>query len=91
MVSFAVDTARAIQEPKEVLVLYSTRRDAQVVTVGDREIPRILEKGLPGGIDYYSEFIDEGRFSEDDYQAAFGEFLGLKYRATAVRSHHRDG
>ena len=79
-VSFAVDTARAIQEPKEILVLYSTRRDAQIVTVGDREIPRILEKGLPEGLDYYSEFIDEGRFSEDDYQAAFGEFLGLKYR-----------
>ena len=79
-VSFAVDTAGAIQDQKEVLVLYSTRRDAQIVTVGDREIPRILEKGLPEGIDYYSEFIDEGRFSEDDYQAAFGEFLSLKYR-----------
>ena len=79
-VSFAVDTAGGIQDQKEVLVLYSTRRDAQIVTVGDREIPRILEKGLPEGIDYYSEFIDEGRFSEDDYQAAFGEFLSMKYR-----------
>ena len=90
-VSCALDTVGAIQEPKEVLVLYSTRRDAQIVTVGDRELPRILENGLPEGVDYYSEFIDEGRFSEDDYQTAFREYLSLKYRATAVRSGHRDG
>ena len=67
------------QEQKEVLVLYSTRRDAQIVVVGDRELPRIFEKGLPEGVDYYSEFIDEGRFSQPEYQAAFRDFLGSKY------------
>ena len=65
---------------KEVLVVYSARRDAQIVTVGDRELPRILEKGLPEGLDYYSESLDQGRFSEDDYQDAFRDYLALKYR-----------
>jgi signal transduction histidine kinase len=78
--SFAVDMAMAAQAQKEVLVLYSTRRDAQIVTVGDRELPRILEKGLSEGVDYYSEFIDEGRFSQPDYQIAFRDFIASKYR-----------
>ena len=58
----------------------STRRDAQIVTIGDRELPRILEKGLTKGVDYYSEFIDEGRFSQPDYQIAFRDFIASKYR-----------
>ena len=65
---------------KEVLVLYATRRDAQIVTIGDRELPRILEKGLPEGLDYYSEFLDHGRFSQPDYRIAFRDFMALKYR-----------
>ena len=69
-----------IQKQKEVLVVYSTRRDAQIVTIGDRELPRILENGLTEGVDYYSEFIDEGRFSKAEYQIGFRDFLALKYR-----------
>lgn len=79
--SSVADAALATQQQqqKEVLVLYSTRRDAQIVTVGDRELPRIFEKGLPEGVDYYSEFIDEGRFSEPNYQIAFRDFIAVKY------------
>jgi signal transduction histidine kinase len=62
-----------------VLVLYSTRRDAQLVVVGDREMPRILAAGLPEGLDYYSEFIDGSRFPHEGYQDAFRDFLRLKY------------
>ena len=80
VVSCLADTAAATQEQKEVLVLYSTRRDAQIVTVGDRELPRILEKGLSEGVDYYSEFIDEGRLPQPGYPAAFRNFIDLKYR-----------
>ena len=75
-----VDVAEA-QNQKQVLVLYSNRRDAQIVTVGDRELPRILSDGHPDGIDYYSEFIDRIRLSSTDYVAAFREFLRLKYGA----------
>ena len=62
-----------------MLVLYATRRDAQIAVVGDRELPRILQDGLPDGVDYYSEFIDQARFSQADYQDAFRDFLLLKY------------
>jgi signal transduction histidine kinase len=59
-----VDTARSADRQKQVLVLYSTRRDAQIAVVGDRELPRILGKGLSGGLDFYSEFIDQTRFPD---------------------------
>ena len=64
---------------KQVLVLYSTRRDAQVSLTGDREIPRILDAALEEGIDYHSEYIDRARFQGSDYRKAFGSFLRSKY------------
>src|SRR5215203_956179 len=70
--------AAAAAEP-QVLVVYSTRRDAQIVTVGERELPLILEKRL-GAVDYYSEYIDDARFPQPGYQAAFRDFLRLKYQ-----------
>jgi signal transduction histidine kinase len=77
----ALDSAWAAESQKQVLVLYATRRDAQIVVVGDRELPRMLEAGLPDRIDYYSEFIDQARFPRRDYLDAFRDFLALKYRA----------
>jgi signal transduction histidine kinase len=74
------DPGWSLRRQKGVLVVYSTRRDAQIVTVGDRELPRILEQGLPEGLDYYSEFLDQARFSQNDYQVAFRNFLESKYR-----------
>jgi len=71
----AAREARAEPRQKQVLVLYSTRRDAQIVVVGDREMPRILAGGLPEGLDYYSEFIDSARFQHQDYQDAFRDFV----------------
>ncbi len=78
---FALGPAGAAwtQSQKQVLVVYSTRRDAQIVAIGERELPRIIEQGL-GGVDYYSEYIDEARFPDSAYEAAFREFLRLKYR-----------
>ena len=69
----------AAERQKRVLVLYSTRRDAQIVVVGDREISNKLEQSVPGGIDYYSEFLDEARFSRPQYRGAFRDFLRSKY------------
>src|SRR4029079_3080611 len=70
--------AQSVQ--RQVLVLYSARRDAQIVTVGEREFPRILDQGLREGLDYYSEYIDRSRFPEDSYKTAFRDFLRLKYQ-----------
>jgi signal transduction histidine kinase len=69
----------AAQLQKQVLVLHSTRRDANVSIVVDRELPRALEEGLRQNIDYYSEYIDRPRVSNAQYQAAFRDFLRLKY------------
>ncbi len=74
-----IDHAVAQDVPRQVLVLYSTRRDAQIVTVGEREFPRILDEGLSGQLDYYSEYIDRARFPDPAYKTAFREFLRKKY------------
>jgi len=64
---------------KQVLVLYSTRRDAQIALIGDRVIPRILDAALDEGVDYHSEYIDRARFKGADYRKAFESFLRSKY------------
>jgi signal transduction histidine kinase len=74
------DSALAQDGQKQVLVLFSTGRDAQVSILSERELPRILDRGLGRSLDYYSEFIDSGRFPDPHYQAAFRDFLRLKYR-----------
>src|SRR5688572_2628679 len=66
-----VEAVRAQDDQTQVLVLYSTRRDAEIAVVGDRELPRILEQGLPQGFDYYSEYLDRARFPDPNYHAAF--------------------
>jgi signal transduction histidine kinase len=77
--AFGATVAAWAQPQKQVLVVYSTRRDAQIVAIGERELPRILEGGL-GRLDYYSEYIDEARFPDLAYQRAFRDFLLLKYK-----------
>ena len=67
-------------EHKEVLVLYSTRRDAQFSVVGEAELPRILDAGLDRNLDYYPEFIDLTRFPDPAYKQAFRDFLRQKYQ-----------
>jgi signal transduction histidine kinase len=64
----------------QVLVLYSTRPDAQIVVVAERELRRILAEGTEGDLDYYSEYIDRARFPDADYKEAFRDFLQSKYR-----------
>jgi len=70
----------AAESQKQVLVLYSTRRDAQIAIVGDRELPQFLDDGLVGGVDFYSEYVDEMRFPDAEHQAAVYDLLRLKYQ-----------
>jgi hypothetical protein len=44
--------AWAADHQARALVLYSTRPDAQIAIVGERDLPRILDDGLDGGVDY---------------------------------------
>ena len=74
----SASVASADGAPK-VLVLFSTTRDAGMSITGDRELPRILGAGLRRPVDYSSEHLAIGRTQAPDYQAAFSEFLRLKY------------
>ncbi|HEX6899398.1 MAG TPA: ATP-binding protein [Thermoanaerobaculia bacterium] len=67
-------------EHKQVLALYSTRRDAQFSIVGEAELPQILDAGLDRNLDYYPEFIDLTRFPDPAYKLAFRDFLRQKYQ-----------
>ncbi len=74
-----IEVARAADQ-KQVLVVYSTRRNAQVAVVGDRELPRLLSTGVGQEVDYYSEHLDVSRFPDRDYQDTFSSFLATKYK-----------
>ncbi len=76
----AASSVIAQPDHKQVLVLYATRRDSQFSTIGETELPRILDEGLARNLDHYTEFIDLARFPEPSYREAFGNFLRLKYR-----------
>src|SRR5262245_27964958 len=79
-VIIAEPSAMAANHQRQVLVLYSTRRDAQIAIVGERELPRVLDAGLGGNLDYYSEYIDRARFADPAYQGSLRDFLRVKYR-----------
>ena len=70
--------AQSTQE--RVLVLYSTRRDAQFALISETELPRRLDSGRSGNLDYYAEFLDLARSPEPDYRIAFRDFLRRKYQ-----------
>jgi signal transduction histidine kinase len=76
----ASEPVHASHRQKQVLVLYSSRRDSQIARVGDRELPRILESHLKQTVDYYSEFMDVPRFQDPEYDRAFRDYLLLKYK-----------
>jgi signal transduction histidine kinase len=77
LVSPAVE---ALAAQKQVLVLYATRRDAQVAVLADRELPTMLEDLLGEKLDYYAEYLDLARFPGVGYQSAVRDFLQVKYK-----------
>jgi len=77
------DRAPAADGHKQILVLYSTRRDSEFSTVSEGALPRALDIGLDRNLDYYSEFIDSARFPDSEYEVAFGDFLRHKYQGAS--------
>ncbi len=64
---------------KKVLVLELMRRnDTSTLTI-DRTYQQVLNEGLAGQLDYYSETVDLARFGGDDYQGALRDFFRQKY------------
>ena len=79
VVFFAPVATAWAQTQRDVLVLYATRPDARIAVLGDRELPRMLERGLGQRVSYYSEHLDLARFADERYQSAVTEFLRQKY------------
>ena len=76
---------------KQVLVLYSTRRDAQIAVVGERELPRILEQGLERRPRLLLRVHRPGEVPRPGVSGRrFSDFLRLKYSGQPVRRRHRD-
>ncbi len=73
-----VNTQEADQ-PKQVLVLHSTRLDEQFAVATGRELPKLLAEGLGEPVDYYAEYFDFPRFPQPEYESAYVDFLRLKY------------
>jgi signal transduction histidine kinase len=72
--------AEAPRSHKHVLVLHSTRRDAQIAVVAESALTKALDAGLARNLDYHSEFLDLARFPDAAYRAGFRDFLRLKYQ-----------
>jgi signal transduction histidine kinase len=79
-----VPAASAQEDTRSVLVLYSTSRDSPMASTGDRDLRLLLERGLSEPLAFFTEYIDQGRFPERGYQAAFSNFLRVKYRGQPI-------
>jgi len=72
-------SAHAADRAKQILVVNSTRHDEQFSVVSEREVPKLLAKGLEGGVDYYTEYFDFLRFPQPQYESVYLDFLRRKY------------
>jgi signal transduction histidine kinase len=71
--------AGAAEHQYRVLVIHAARREAAMPVIVDRELQRTLGAALPGRLDYYSEYIDQQRFTQPGFPEALREFLKAKY------------
>jgi PAS domain S-box-containing protein len=74
--------ASALAQDKQmaVLLLYGANSDAPTAASAEPLFRRILGEGLPGHLDYYSEYLDLARFTEPSHQEAVRDFLLSKYK-----------
>ena len=78
MAAFAPVSAWA-QDHKQGLILYATRREAQIAIISDRYLPRLLHQGLDGDFDLQSEYLDLARISDPAYRKVFAAYLRSKF------------
>ena len=64
---------------KAVLVLIPLQRGSSMSIDIDGTIRTVLNDGLAGQLDYYTEYLDIARFPEADYQPAVRDFFRRKY------------
>jgi PAS domain S-box-containing protein len=76
--SVAIIGAQESGRQRAILVFYGQGRETQIAVTAERELKDALGLGLKDSVDYYAEYLDDGRFSTA-HQDAYREYLGLKY------------
>ncbi len=63
-----------------VLVLYSDERLLPANIIADEAIRTTLAAGIPGGVEFHSEFLDSARFPGEAHELRQRDFLRAKYQ-----------
>jgi PAS domain S-box-containing protein len=71
--------APGVEPQKIVLALYGGRPDLRANLVVDEIIRSTLEKELGSHLDFYAEYIDETRWTEEETQSAAHDYLRRRY------------
>jgi signal transduction histidine kinase len=83
-----VDVAGSAPAPTEpqrrVLVLHPLRRDSLLSGNMDDVYRKMLGEALGTRLDYYSEYVDQYRFSDVQYQTALRDYLRARYAGHAL-------
>lgn len=66
-------------EQYRVLTLHAARRETQFLVIADQTLQRVLGQSLRERLDYYSEFIDVGRFPNPSHPRTLRGYLRSKY------------
>jgi signal transduction histidine kinase len=77
----AIPVAAQERRQQRVLALYVTTPGAPGAVVFETTYQTLFREALGSRLDFHSEYIDLGRFSEPAYTAALVDFLRYKYRA----------
>jgi len=80
-------TAAHASEPplrKGVLVLYDENGDFSGLASLDRSLKAALGRGIPEGLDVYTEFMDLSRFRDPDYESNLRDFYRQKYAGKRI-------
>jgi PAS domain S-box-containing protein len=69
---------------KGVLLLYDENGDFSGLAHLDRSLKASLGRGIPGGIDIYTEYMDISRFRDPQYETKLRDFYRQKYAGKRI-------
>lgn len=76
---FSLTVEANARSQKRVLLFFSLRQDSPIYQSVQKSLVTPLRDKLNGQLDDYTEYIEEQRFSDPNYQAALKEFISHKY------------
>jgi hypothetical protein len=70
--------------PRRVLVLHWYDRGYADEIKLDQELHAALESSAPGGVEYYSEYLDTNQFPGENQALILRDYLRRKYAGVAI-------